>query len=335
MIYLLTRDENSHSGMKTYAAGLSEIAGNRLQVVSLVRHKLCQPKPGDWVLFNDQICPADRDCIATWGAKIHYALLLHSPLLQMDLSSELARTLVQIRSSDIDLVLCADRETARLIDQLLPGIRAEWLPHCLPQLSTCAERYTPNSPIQSPLLCWMPMTLPDSSPYYRHKNPFCQIAGVALASTSLGRPINVVANYASDLLCQFAEQVNVPLQLYGSLDPEAHLDFLRDVTVGLCTSLSESFSYNVAELMILGTPALFGPAVGWAWKSPKLVQHCGITAPGSSEEIAIRLEKLLGDGRCYERARIVGREVALKTLHEHHAQAERKLQQLINYTVKE
>jgi hypothetical protein len=328
MIYYLTQGLHRHSGMRTYAAGLSEVAGELLRPVSMDAVEQLQPEPGNWVIFDDEISSGATNAMARWPAGVRYALLLHSPVLQMDISNEMARTLAQFADTRLDLVLCGDQETARLIDTLIPGISAEWLPHCFPRISSYAEQVSPSGPRTTPPLCWMPMTLPDSDTYYRHKNPFCQVAGVALASASTGERIEVETNFASDLLLQFAKRLDVPLHVCGSRDSDAHQQFMGEITVGLCISLSESFSYNAAELMLSGVPVLFGPALQWAWEAPELVECCGVTASGSAGEIAVRLGGLLRNTALFEQARTAGGEVVRGVVRANHERARATLQRL-------
>src|SRR5262249_6727742 len=191
-----------------------------------------------------------------------------------------------------DFVVCADRDMAWLLRNARPAMRVEWLPHCVSGYEELLAT-VPRSRLPHPFVCWLPLTLPDRDPYYRHKNTYCQLAAVKLAVASTGLPIQVATNFVSDPLRRFAAGLGVPLRETGSMDRQTFCEFRGEIGLGLCASLSESFSYNAAELMLLGIPTLFGPAIEWAWRSAELVSLCGALHPGSTGSIARRIQHLL------------------------------------------
>jgi hypothetical protein len=279
-------------------------------------------------MFDDQVGPDGLACIRKWdhGRGLEYGVLLHSPLLQMDVSNELDDTIALLDDRGdgraLDFIVCTDRETARMVRSARPGTRVEWLPHCIAghdDLLAQPERSRPPTPP----ICWLPLTLQDRDPYYRHKNTSCQLAAVKLAAVSSDRRVRVVTSYASDSMRRLAACLELPLQETGSMNPDQLRAFRRTVGVGLCASLSESFSYSAAELMLQGIPTLFGPALEWAWKSRELVAVCGTEHPGSIERLAGQLERLLSDGSAYgDASRLAKRTAEAAVLRNHGAAVE-------------
>lgn len=319
--------------MDTYARGLLEVGQGKVTVTVLSSTDRFQPRHGDRVVFDDRVGDDGLACIKRWRSAvgIEYGVMLHSPLLQMDLSNELDDTLSLLLDrgdgTPLDFVICPDRHVARLLREARPRVPTYWLPHCLPAHATLRVRVTPEPP---PLLCWLPLTLPDRDPFYRHKNTYCQLAAVKQATAGLDCEIRLATNFVSDTMRRFAEFLGVPLQETGSMDPADFLEFLDGVGIGLCVSLSESFSYNAVELMLLGIPTLFGPTLDWAWRCPDLVTMCGIEDPGSIERIAQKLYDLMMTPELYGGASALARQTALMAIEKNHTRARRLITQLAN-----
>ncbi|MBI3767580.1 MAG: glycosyltransferase [Deltaproteobacteria bacterium] len=337
MIHLLVRDRHPHGGMKTYAEGLVAVAGGTVTATQLASAEGLAPVAGDCVVFDDKVGPDGLTCIKRWdrtvGGGIACGVLLHSPLLQMDLSNELERTLMLLRDrgdgKPLDFVLCAERAMSRLIRAAAPELPTGWLPHCLPPRSLAAiPARVRDAPPSAPRMCWLPLTFADQDSRYRHKNTYCQLAAVMLARDTGEAPIRVATNFASPLLTRFAAYLAIPLQETGSMERTAFARFLDGVALGLCVSLSESFSYNAIELMIAGIPTVFGPTLSWAWSSAELVSLCGVEDPGAIEQIAQRVRTLLAEPATYRRAAHVGWEVAAETVEANHRRARELIQGL-------
>lgn len=322
MIHLVTRGRHQHSGMQTFAAGLSRVSEGKVQVVDIREADRLRLGPADLVIFDDQVGADGSALVAGWkvtAARI--GVLVHSPLLQMDVSNELKATIAMFDSQPLDLILAADEELSQLLRRA-QGRHVVWLPHCVPKIPEPPRRRAIDA--GNPPMLWMPMTLPDDSRHYRHKNAVCQLAGAALYDGE----VELATNTASDRLRQTARWLSVPLREVGHVPQEQFDSFLASASVGMCVSLAESFCYNAVEMMLRGVPVLFGPALTWAWRSPELVALCGVTDPGSAVGIATRLHDLLSDQARYEAAVSIGYEVALTTIERHHREAHDLLRSL-------
>jgi hypothetical protein len=326
MIHLLTRPVHAHSGMETYGRGIANVGAGWITVLPLSDAERIQLSAGDCVLFDDRVGDDGLDRIACWADRsgISYGVLLHSPLLQMDLSNELEYTLSLLDDRGdgrtLDVVACADEGMASLLREACPGSLVEWLPHCLPEIDRLLEVPLREEP-PADFTCWLPLTLPDRDPFYRHKNPYCQLAGATRAANFRDRELRVACSFVSGDLRRFGDRLGLALVETGSMKEDAFRFFLSEVGVGLCVSLSESFSYNAAELMLLGVPTLFGPAIRWAWRCPELGSLCGVEDPGSVDEIAHRLSDLIVAPGRYARASTLVRQAALAAARHNHERA--------------
>ncbi|NUS15361.1 MAG: hypothetical protein HOY69_28895 [Streptomyces sp.] len=324
MIYLLTRDLHPHSGMKTFAQGLRVVGEGRIQVVDMTRAGDIRARAGDLIVFDDSIGPDGQDLVGRWADRgTDFAVLIHSPLLQMDVSNEWDAVMAMLDSKAVNLVLTADEKSAPLLGRAAGNSPALWLPHCVPAVPVLAPHRPRHAPRRTPL-CWLPLTLPDDDPYYRHKNAVCQLAAAALCGVS----VTVATNTASPRLRRTATLLSVPLHEKGHVPQARFGAFLADVSVGLCVSLAESFCYNAVEMMLRGVPVLFGPALRWAWRDPELVDLCGVADPGSPQEIAAQLRLLLTDTERRESAVMAGYRTATEVVTRNHTAARQLITRL-------
>ncbi|GAA1616393.1 glycosyltransferase [Catellatospora bangladeshensis] len=319
MIYLLVRRRRPHSGPATYARGLAHAADGHIRILDLGEDTVPVPEHDDLVVFEGHIGDDGRALLAAWPPRPprDVAVLLHSPLLQMDLSAEIDGTLEVLADPTVGLILAADRQTAQVLQKMSGPARVVWLPHCPPPAPQRPRRVV-GPPAPQPPRCWLPMTLDDADPYYRHKNVYCQLAAVALS----GLALRVETSYASASLLAFAQRLGVALTTVGSVPEDGFADYLHQTAVGLCTGLSESFCYSAAELMLAGVPVLFGPTLRWAWDDPDLARICGVTDPGSPAETAQKLHALLTDTRRSHDAAAAGRRAATAALAQHRSVAQ-------------
>jgi hypothetical protein len=130
--------------------------------------------------------------------------------------------------------------------------------------------------------------------------------------------MQVLTSHASALSKRFSLALGVPLSVVQMAAAKDYLAFVETVDLGLCVSLSESFSYNCAELMLTGVPTLFGPTINWAWRSTPLAEICGIRDPGNIEEIVTKMTHLLGDDETYTVASTLATKVAREIFESHH-----------------
>ena len=338
MLRIVYQDLHPHSGMTTYLRGLHEIAGGVVSLHPESELADLQPRPGDLVLFNDQLNDAYRACMQRWISAGHgdvrYGVLLHSPVLQMDISNELGDTIsllreIQEQGHHIRL-FCADQDTAGLLQKTTPALGTTWLPHCLPDFEGNGElppkiAGTANG---DPKI-WMPLTIHDQDDYYRHKNTHAQIAALAIITRETNTSFEVLTNYASPLLRECADFFKLNITEVGSLPPQEHRALLDETSLGLCASLSESFSYNAIDLMLAGVPTIFGPALTWAWQDLDVVRDCGVVHPGSTQEIAEKIERLLASSDCYLRASRNCQALASRTVLRNHQAARDQLATLV------
>lgn len=338
MIWLLYRELHPHSGMKTYVHGLSEVSNGKINLVLIDEASSISPRPGDCVIFNHAVGDDGIEVIRNWSERglteVEYAILLYSALLQMDLSNELAEILSLLNDRGdgrpLDRALCVDWNLAKLLQETKKNLKPQWIPPCLPGLSSFLERQKPDlyRYRQKPRF-WLPLTLEDRDSFYRHKNTYCQIAAVAMVNAQCKLKIPVFTNYASELLLQVADSFDVPLTVTGSISKDEYYSFLDDVTVGLCVSLAESFSYNCLELMLLGIPTLFSPTVTWAWRCAKLVEFCGVSNPGDTLQMAKKLRRFITEEVAYSEASSLCKRIALETIKKNHQRARETISGLI------
>ena len=334
MLRIVYQDLHPHSGMTTYLRGLQEIAGDGVSLHPESELAELQPGPGDLVLFNDQLNDAYRSRMQCWisGGRddIRYGVLLHSPVLQMDISNELGDTISLLREIQEQghriRLFCADQDTAGLLQKTTPALGATWLPHCLPDFE--AGREWPPKRLGSEndaTKVWMPLTIQDQDDYYRHKNTHAQIAALAIIERETNTSFEVLTNYVSPLLGECADFFKLNITEVGSLPPREHRALLDETSLGLCASLSESFSYNAIDLMLAGVPTIFGPALTWAWQDRDVVRDCGVIHPGSTHEIAEKVERLLASSDCYLRASRNCQALASRTVLRNHQAARDQL----------
>ncbi|MDG2384366.1 MAG: hypothetical protein P8N76_22045 [Pirellulaceae bacterium] len=256
MLRIVYQEPHPHSGMTTYLQGLRDIADGGVSLHRESELGDLQPQSGDLVIFNDQLNGACRSHMQRWKKKdVRYGVLLHSPVLQMDLSNELSGTIAVMREiqewGHRTRLFCADKDAAELLQRTVPTLSATWLPHCLPgftgrdelpQKRACTE--SGNRKI------WLPLTIQDQDDYYRHKNTYSQIAALAIVERESNVSFDLLTNYASPLLWECADFFSLSLTAVGSLPEQEYRSLLDKVALGLCASLSESFSYNACELLL-------------------------------------------------------------------------------------
>lgn len=324
MIWLICHRMPKHNGMLTYLKNLQLMDPQNITIISAKSALVKRPKPNDLVIFSDYVGEDGVRLIQQWTndlyPSIKYSLLIFSPLLQADISNEIDEILGRLirenrESAHIKTFYFVDKDFANFIQAVLPEINAVWLPavaHPLNNIIKPIKRFTDSNRI------WMPLTLPDNHPNYRHKNVLCQLAAIGKASKQTGIQTAVFTNYTSDIYLKFAKFSTIEnLSAIGSISQSKYNDFLETIKLGLCVSLSESFSFNCLELMCLGIPTLFGPAIAWAWSNKELVEVCGIENPGSIGMLAHKISRIFSDQDLYQEASRLGVVASNEVINNH------------------
>lgn len=79
---------------------------------------------------------------------------------------------------------------------------------------------------------------------------------------------------------------------HGWLPRPEYEALLASARVNLAVTWSETFAYQVAEAVLLGTPSVVGPATSWVLKS-----YYTASNPNSPQEICISLKQVLADSQ--------------------------------------